>query len=193
MTEFDEQIERLIVRKLDGELSLEEEHELNKVLIRSPEAHQLLDDYARQDELVASVMKAEIGSAAPPDLSVVTAGAAPLAQPHRYRSWTATSIGGLLVACLALFAVLMEPALRNSPPAADNGAKLGGIAIPVLPVSQTRGDRFEVLPAYMEFPQTEEDSMDRQFVVVHNEKTGQYYVLEVRREQTTTRLMTGEF
>ena len=193
MTEFDEQIERLIVRKLDGELSLEEEHELNKVLIRSPEAHQLLDEYARQDELVASMMKAEIGSAAPPDLSVVTAGAAPLTQPHRYRSWTATSIGGLLVACLALFAVLMEPAMRNNLPSAENGTKLGGISLPVLPVSQTRGDRFEVLPAHMEFPQTDEDSMDRQFIVVHNKEPGQYYVLELRREQTTTTLVTGEF
>ena len=45
----DERTERLITRKLDGELTEAESLELDKALVRSPEARSLLEDYERTD------------------------------------------------------------------------------------------------------------------------------------------------
>lgn len=194
MNEIDERIERLIVRKLDGELSLEEEHELNKVLIRSTEMRQLLDDYARQDRLVTAVMRDRVGSAAPPELSVVTGGAAEMEPARRRpRAWSTTSVGGLMVACLALFALLMEPAFRSAAGPEHSNARLGGTPVGASLGPGAGGDRFEVLPAYLEWPQVQRETMDRRFIAIRDEKTGRYFVLELRREQTTITLLTGDF
>jgi hypothetical protein len=49
-------VERLIVRKLDGELSEDEELQLNRELIRDPEARQLLEEYQRIDGVAAEAL-----------------------------------------------------------------------------------------------------------------------------------------
>lgn len=56
-----ENIERLIVRKLDGELSEDEELELNRELIRDPEARRLMEEYARIDGLAAAALSEALG------------------------------------------------------------------------------------------------------------------------------------
>jgi hypothetical protein len=183
MRSVDEQTERLIIRKLDGELSLAEEHELNKVLIRSPEARALLDSYAAQDRLAAELVSEEVGSCAPPDLALVTAGAAPLSPRRPAKSWAAGSAAGLLVACLALFAVLWRPAALPIGPNGEHGARTAGPSSLGLPFSG--GDRVEKLPKYLELPQTERQQLDRQFIGVYDEKTGEMYLLEVRRVSTS--------
>ncbi|UCG34165.1 MAG: hypothetical protein JSU68_05925 [Phycisphaerales bacterium] len=187
MRSVDEQTERLIVRKLDGELSLAEEHELNKVLIRSPEARALLDSYSEQDRLASGLVSEEVGSCAPPDLALVTAGAGSLSPRRHAKSWAASFAAGLMVACLALFAILLRPAMLPVQPNGADEARVAGSSSLGLPVGG--GDRFEQLPKYFELPQTERQELDRQFIGVYDEKTGRVYILEVRRVSNSRRLV----
>ena len=189
MSPLDERTERLIVRQLDGELSAEEQHELNKLLIRSPEARQLLESYLEQDRLAGEVLAEEIGSPAPPELGLLTGGATPLGASGQRRSWLPSSVGGLMVACLALFAVLWRPGILPVRPAADNGMHMAGPAAMALPI--TTGEEFQRLLAYLELPQTQEQELTRRFIGVYDEVKDRYYILEVRRVCTSTRLVSG--
>ena len=56
MDAIDKKIERLINRKLDGELSPEEQLELDKELLRCPAARALYESYSELDELVGEVI-----------------------------------------------------------------------------------------------------------------------------------------
>ena len=189
MSGIDERGERLVVRKLDGELSSEEEHELNKLLIRSPELRQLLESYLEQDRLAAEVLAEEVGSFAPPDLESVTAGRGPRDPLRRRTSWAAGSVGGLLVACLALFAVLWQPGIVPVQPTGENGINMAGSPAMAWPVGT--GEQFQRLPEYLELPQTQEQELARRFIGVYDEQTDRYYILEVRRVCTNTQLVSG--
>lgn len=189
MSPLDERTERLIVRRLDGELSAEEEHELNKLLIRSPESRQLLESYLEQDRLAGEVLAEEVGSPAPPEPDLVTVGATPLRPPRERQSWLASSVGGVMVACLALFAVLWRPGFLPVRPAAENGMHVAGPAAMALPI--TAGEEFQRLPAHLELPQTQEQELTRRFIGVYDEDKDRYYILEVRRVCTSTRLVSG--
>ncbi|HUU82151.1 MAG TPA: hypothetical protein VM243_01485 [Phycisphaerae bacterium] len=61
MSQVDDRIERLIVRRLDGELSDEEALELDRELLRSPQARQLLEEYRRIDGAAVEALTAAIG------------------------------------------------------------------------------------------------------------------------------------
>ncbi|MHC4697401.1 MAG: hypothetical protein ACYTFA_11710 [Planctomycetota bacterium] len=94
-------LERLIVRHLDSELTEEEELELNRELIRNPEAQQLLDDYRRADDLAVAALNRII-----PDDGAVKS--APLTMPPiaarrvgYYRAWWIIP-GAVAAAILAL-------------------------------------------------------------------------------------------
>ncbi len=56
MSAVNKDIERLIVRSLDGALSADEELELNREILRNPQAHRLLEDYRRIDEFSSAVL-----------------------------------------------------------------------------------------------------------------------------------------
>lgn len=56
MSHIDERVERLINRRLDGALTEEEQLELNRELIRNPEANRLLEEYQQIDELACVAM-----------------------------------------------------------------------------------------------------------------------------------------
>ncbi len=61
MVSVNKDIERLIVRRLDGALTEDEELRLNRELIRNPEARQLLEDYERVDALASAAMTEVLG------------------------------------------------------------------------------------------------------------------------------------
>ena len=101
MSNVDHDLETLIVRHLDSELSEEEELELNRELIRNPDARQLLDDYKRADELAVAALNRAIpdeGTLKPTALTT-----API-RPRRagyYRAWWVIP-GAIAAAILAL-------------------------------------------------------------------------------------------
>lgn len=61
MSNSDKDIERLIVRSLDGAITEDEQHTLNRELIRDPEARRLMDDYRRADELAVAALGQAFG------------------------------------------------------------------------------------------------------------------------------------
>jgi anti-sigma factor RsiW len=186
-----ETTERLIVRKLDGELSAAEEHEFNKVLIRSPDGRRLLEEYLEQDRLAAEVLAEEVGHSPPGLREEVAAGLGPPPNPRRTASWWRSSVGGLMVACLALFAVLWRPALLPIPGRGKSGMNLAGSAAAALPVAT--GEEFRQLPEGLQVPQTQERVLDRRLIGVYDQQTDRYYVLEVRRVTTSTRMVSERF
>lgn len=58
MGEHPDNLERLIVRSLDGELSDEQQLELDRALMRNPEARRMMDDYRAVDVLVEASLSA---------------------------------------------------------------------------------------------------------------------------------------
>ncbi|MGB2986808.1 MAG: hypothetical protein WBE26_13125 [Phycisphaerae bacterium] len=61
MSPVDKDIERLIVRELDGQLSEDEQLKLNRELIRNPEAHRMMEEYRRIDELASRALEQALG------------------------------------------------------------------------------------------------------------------------------------
>jgi hypothetical protein len=57
MAHVNERIERMISRQLDGELSAEEELELNQELIHSPAARGLMEEYEKNDLMARMVLR----------------------------------------------------------------------------------------------------------------------------------------
>lgn len=82
-------IEKLIVRRLDGELSEDEQLELDRELIRNPAAQRLMEEYKRIDDLAAAALDHALGddrvSLDPADLPVRQAGRKPAGAFRRRR------------------------------------------------------------------------------------------------------------
>ncbi len=58
---MDEKTEKLIVRSLDGELCDEDQLELNRELIRNPQARRLMEEYRRIDALAGAALDQVLG------------------------------------------------------------------------------------------------------------------------------------
>ena len=122
MPEIDERTERLINRKLDGEITPDEELELNKILIRSPATRALLERSAGYDGLARAALREELGEYVPPGLEVVAAGALPALvaiAPHllgRPSDVPWLSLGltllGVIVVGVGAGALVLVPTLR---------------------------------------------------------------------------------
>lgn len=59
-----EDLERMIVRRLDGELSEEESLALDRELIRNPDARSLLEEFEHADRLASAALSAVLGGRA---------------------------------------------------------------------------------------------------------------------------------
>ncbi len=101
MSNVDYDLERLIVRHLDSELTEEEELELNRELIRNPEARQLLDDYRRADDLAVVALNRVIPDNGEVEPGRLTAVATPRRRAGYYRAWWVIP-GAVAAAILAL-------------------------------------------------------------------------------------------
>jgi anti-sigma factor RsiW len=64
MRNVSERIEHLICRRLDGELTADERLELDRELLRCPDARQLLEDYERVDRLASHAIETAVRPAA---------------------------------------------------------------------------------------------------------------------------------
>lgn len=58
MSNMDENLERLIVRSLDGDLSEDEQLDLDRELIRNPDALRLMEEYGSIDRLAVASLEA---------------------------------------------------------------------------------------------------------------------------------------
>ena len=104
MFSHDERIERLINRKLDGELTHEERLELDRALIRSPQHQRMLEELQCIDAVCAESIRADVeaDSGKPVEIYRPVAHVPfPNRKPSRY--WWV--IPGGIAACLAWFSV----------------------------------------------------------------------------------------
>ena len=85
----DERVEHLINRRVDGELTGAESLELDQLLVRSPEARSLLEEYERTYALAREALGSAFGRN---DCSEERAGEWARTAVWRVRSWPA--VGG---------------------------------------------------------------------------------------------------
>ena len=108
-----EQLERLITRHLDGQLTADEELAFQRALLRDPAARALMDEYRELDEAaataLANVLPADAGSDLPFDPVELAQQHRPTARHrHHYRrAWWL--VPGALAACLAGLVLLYPP------------------------------------------------------------------------------------
>lgn len=105
-----ERIERLMCRRLDGEISADETAELDHALHTDPAVKALFEEYARNDELAAEALRVDYESA----MAAAESG-------HHRRVWLAAAAVTLAAAAVILFSIL--PRLSTEPAAISNGIK----------------------------------------------------------------------
>lgn len=133
MSNTDKDIERLIVRCLDGVLAEDEQLTLNRELIRDPEARRLMDDYRRADELAAAALAQAFGDDTVGfDPSSLPDQAVPQVQVGVHRGWWMAT-GAVAAAMLAIFVGL--PPLS---PTVESVLVDGATVVPMAPVEQGR-------------------------------------------------------
>jgi len=129
-----EQLERLVGRALDGELTAEQRAELDRELLSNPAARELYDACSAIDALAADVIR-ESTSRRLPRLVCPAPAVQRKAPISRRSAWMLA--GSALAACLALVVFLKTPAAprRDDPVVAENAG-----AVNTLPASQNHGN-----------------------------------------------------
>ena len=190
MNTADDHLERLISRKLDGELSADESLELDKHLIRDPSARQLLEESERIDEL-ARVFLGEVCAEHEERLHFTPADR----EPTRRRRWIVT-VPAVAAACLALlFAWPMFSPTEPEGNAIVDGGPLPGVRVEA-PPGTVPNDPPDVLsrPALARSADRlgglrplREMGTRLDYYGVLDEGTNELFLLEVRHQTTAQR------
>lgn len=115
-----DKIERLINRKLDGELTADEQLELDRTLIRSPEARRLFEALQRVDNACGGFVRWEL--AATQAVRTTVQPSLRFANARRKRAWR-WAMPTALAACVAWIAwSLLSPLRSTVAPASDTPA-----------------------------------------------------------------------
>lgn len=97
------EIERLISRCLDGEATDEERLELDREILRNPDAHRMLESSRRIDDVAGTVLREILQSTGEPTFGdTPTALAPPRVQPRRFATQWLLVPGAIAAAVLAL-------------------------------------------------------------------------------------------
>ncbi|MCP4590914.1 MAG: hypothetical protein GY842_09220 [bacterium] len=186
MMQFDENLERLINRSLDGELSEAEQHELDCELIRNPEARALLERHQELDDLAVDTLRSQWNSSAvatdflDQDL--------PLVARSYHRAWWL--LPGAVAAAL-LAAVWILPGVNTSPSSVGDVASQGAPApvrqqaVPVQSAQWQGG----IIPVDNR-PARTDRAIDRGYYGVRG-SDGNIYLIEVERTRSRQQPGTG--
>lgn len=132
MQHADNDIERLIVRSLDGELGEDEQLQLNRELIRNPEAQRLMEQYKQIDELAgAALHHALSGDRIPLDPAALPGREQPQRVVRYHRGWWLVP-GAIAAALLAIVVAQFSATPTTEHRLADRN---GGAAHTIVPVS----------------------------------------------------------
>jgi hypothetical protein len=161
MSDTELHIERLINRRLDGEMSAEESLEFDKLLLRDPGIRERLEASREIDALAAAALSEELaaGDAAWP---CVRAAAS---RPSR---WTGFRHAGLVAAaaCLVLWALWPTLAPPQAEPLASPPARNVGPAPQIMVTAPQVQDRVEL-----------------EYLGVMSDDSDKMYLLEIRRSE----------
>ena len=120
---MDERIEKLIVRRLDGELGEEDELELNRELIRNPAARRLMEEYGKVDELAAVALRRAVGDEHKPlDVEALSRRTVPRSVVSSRWGWR-LGTGAVAAALLAIFVARFPLTESSTRPSVANGAR----------------------------------------------------------------------
>ncbi len=113
MAEVNKDIERLIVRGLDGELGDDEQLTLDRELIRNPDAHRLMEEYKRIDELSAAALdQALAGDRLPLDPDTLPSRSQSARVRRHHRGWWL--VPGTIAAAVLAVMVARYPVTQPS-------------------------------------------------------------------------------
>lgn len=113
MSELSEQLERLINRSLDHDLSDDEQLELDRELIRDPAARRVFDEYVANDKLAAAELHRVFGPSA--RIAAKPQRVAKPARLHPRTWWLAT--GAIAASLLAMVVPFPQPGQSHRPAA----------------------------------------------------------------------------
>jgi len=189
---IDAHIERLIVRKLDGEISESEQLELDRELLRSAEVRALYESYCEIDDLAADVIRTSArgaGDLETTSVPVLRVRHEVVAHQPKHHKWMIYASG--LAACLALVLIWKTPGSDlnnngNHPPTlteSNNGWGNSNLGDRPINVDHRNG-----IPAHevgvwnvADLPQQRLDRTTDQNLILVPTKDGGYYLLHMDR------------
>jgi hypothetical protein len=118
------ELEDRICRALDGELSASERAELDRELLRDPEARRLMDHYRRIDRQAAAALRAAFGS----DATSPLRAAGPRRPGQRAAKWRWGSIGVAAAALLVAVGIWAVVRARHLPGSDQGPARRESLA-----------------------------------------------------------------
>ncbi len=162
MNDSELHIDRLIGRRLDGEMSAEESLEFDKLLLRDPGIRERLDACSKIDALAQAVLSDELGA----DTS-----AWPCVRPVHPRPirWTGLRHGAAVAAAACLVLWALWPTLV--PPQAEPQ---------VVPASRNVGPAPQIMVASPHV----QDRVELEYFGVMSDDPDKMYLLEIRRSET---------
>ncbi len=184
MNDVDSRIERLIVRRLDGELTPEEETELNRELLRSADARRMLSDCQQTDRWASEVVAAVADNrwpheALPPDIEQ--------SWRHGIMGWKGVSS---VLAAAAVVLIVVGLSWRGSE---EPGRSTPVARLPESPrsnPSMLRSD-YQVF-AGNDLPNRGHRRLDRDYVGILDEDRKTLYMLELNRTRTLRIPIAGD-
>lgn len=192
MSTADDPLERLISRKLDGELSADESLELDKHLIREPSARQWLEESERIDEL-ARVFLGEVCAENEERLHFTPADRG----ATRRRRWIG-AVTAVAAACLALLWAwpMFSPTEPERNTIVDRGLLPGGPDQDQAPTATVANDSLDRLSRPALARSTDRPGGLRplremgtrlDYYGVLDERTNELFLLQVRHQTTAQR------
>lgn len=187
---IDERIELLINRRLDGDLAEDESLELDRELIRSPEARRVLEESQRIDALTVDTLDRLLDADEAPHLraadGVVSAAA---------RRATRRRLDGAIGVAAAVLLVMASTSLLP-----QNGQRRGSSGGTTAQVADTTGfvgpaAEPDAGPAAMPYPvvidntagpRRQHQRIDQNVIAVVDPETQTVYVLEIERARDST-------
>jgi len=185
---MDERTERLINRKLDGELTAAESLELDKLLIRNPQARALFEEYAAMDAQASELLRAVVApsvTAGTTDRMSETAWNPP---PRRW--WYSFGLVSGLAAAITLAVLLSHRAatVNVTSPADVSGAMVvSGGPSPARPDTMTTGPTN--LVSHVEGPRRETTNLERDVIGWWDRESGSLYLIEADRARSIIELV----
>jgi anti-sigma factor RsiW len=179
MSEYDEHLERLITRRLDGELTPEEDAELGQILRARPAARQLLAEHAACDRLAGLALRQSLGAPRP-------CPGVPIRHIGRRREWLSYSLVAAAAACIAM--VMLFRGQWSPPTPADRLAV--SHTSPVdgqwLRNASHAGLREPTWTTPIDYPHRQSRLINRNVFGIKDPNTGRYFILEYRQQAVKT-------
>ncbi len=180
---IDERVEHLVSRSLDGELTEAESLELNRLLIRSPEARALMEEHERTGTLAGEALRAAFADGASSD---ERAGQLARAAVSRRRPWPAMRRAPAVAAAVLVGMIIGGGAghwaATRAIPAAPEPAGIDPAHPPLVAGAVPVEDDSSAI--VVEGPRRHEQRTVHDIFGVFDEETQSVYLLEASRTQT---------